>query len=263
MRIPKKGWGFRGPSTRVAPGPADLRLGDSSTNAVGCDDRDRLHWTRSRLMSALDHQPNESKRGFHIERGESACVEGQLAEALFLVQRGLLKLSVVSSEGTQSVSEIVGMGDCFGEECAAEGRPHYAETAIALMPTALIKIARQEVLRKLEVPDFAKLYVSALIHRVHEYEGLLAQHVFENSEQRLARVLTRLAKFGHWQNRNTVVVPRLTHETLSEVVGTTRSRITFFMGKLERHGIVLNHGHGLSLDMDRLFNEVLRQPWHP
>ncbi len=222
-----------------------------------CADRDRLHWTKSRLTSILHHYSNKTNQFLLLQRGESAYIEGQPAEALFLVRRGLVKLSLVSAEGSQSVSEIVGFGNCFGEECAGEGQAHCAETAIALVPTALVKIPRRDLMRKLEEPDFAKLYISALVHRVHEYEDLLAQHVFENSEQRLARVLGKLSKFGYWENGTTVTLPRLTHETLSEIVGTTRPRITFFMRNFLERGIVLRSGPELTINIERL-SHVLR-----
>lgn len=216
-------------------------------------------------MSILDRLATETHQSLHLKQGESACVEGQPAEALFLVRGGLLKLSLVSFEGSQSVSEIVGFGDCFGEECAGEGQAQCAETAIALVPTALLKISRRNLLRKLEEPAFAKLYVSAVVHRVHEYEDLLAQHAFESSEQRLASALGRLSKFGRWENGTTVTLPQLTHETLSELVGTTRPRITFFMRSFLERGILRSSGSGLALNVERLSDVLLQdsRPNHP
>jgi len=205
----------------------------------------------------LDHLATETNQFLQLKQGESACVEGQPAEALFFVRRGLLKLSLVSFQGSQSVSEIVGFGDCFGEECAGEGQACCAETAIALSPTALFRISRRHLVRKLEEPAFAKLYVSAVVHRVHEYEDLLAQHAFENSEQRLASALGRLSKFGHWENGTTVTLPQLTHETLSEIVGTTRPRITSFMRSFFERGIVLGSGSGLTVNIERLSDVLL------
>ncbi len=233
----------------------------SPLRVLECEDRDRLHWARSRLNSVLEHESSRFKVLLRIKRGESACVEGQVAEGLFLVERGLLKLSLVSIEGTQSAPQIVGDGDCFGEECAGEGEPHYGETAIALTPTTLIKIARKDILKKLEKPYFAKLYISAVVHRLHEYEDSLVQRASESSEQRLARVLAKLTKFGNWRNGKIVVVPRITHESLSEIVGTTRSRITFFMGRLATRGIIQNAGRGLVIDADRLFERSFREAY--
>ena len=228
----------------------------SPLKIVDCEDRDRLHWARSRLNSVLEHEPDNLKTLVEIKRGESACVEGQVADALILIRRGLVKLSLVSVEGTQSAAQIIGAGECFGEECACEGQPHYGETAIAVTPTHLAKIARKHILKKLDESHFAKLYISAVVHRVHEYEDLLAQRALEASEQRLRRVLARLTKFGNWQNGNMVVVPRITHATLSEIVGTTRSRITLFMGRLAKRGVILNAGPGLVIDSQRLLREL-------
>jgi CRP/FNR family transcriptional regulator, cyclic AMP receptor protein len=247
----------------TAPQPPDASLPVFSPGILGREGWDRLHSARARLNSTLDRPAVGPRMLLHMERGESPCTQGQEADFLFLVQRGLLKLSLVSREGTQSIPEIVGAGDCFGEECVEEGSPHYAETATALTSSVLAKVARQHVLRRLEEePEFAKLYIATLVYRVHEYEEFLAQHVFENSEQRLARALARLTKFGQWQNRDIVVLPRLTHETLSEMVGTTRSRVTFFIGRLAHLGI-LTPGPRLCINVQRLFEEVLRQPRNP
>lgn len=247
----------------TAPQPGNAPLPVFSPGILGREDWDRLHSARARLSSILDRPSMGPRMLLHIERGESPCTQGQIADFLFLVQRGLIKLSLVSREGTQSVPEIVGAGDCFGEECVDEGSPHYAETATALASSILAKVPRQDVLKRLEgEPEFAKLYIATLVYRVHEYEEFLAQHVFENSEQRLARVLARLTKFGQWQNRDIVILPRLTHETLSEMVGTTRSRVTFFIGKLAQLGI-LAPGPRLCINVQRLFDEVLRQPRNP
>lgn len=247
----------------TAPQPTGPSSPVFTPGISGREDWGRLHSARARLNSFLGQSTTGPRMLLHMERGESPCTQGQVADFLFLVQRGLLKLSLVSREGTQSIPEIVGAGDCFGEECVEEGHPRYAETATALTSSILAKVARQYVLRRLEEePQFAKLYIATLVYRVHEYGEFLAQHVFENSEQRLASVLARLSKFGQWENRDIVVLPRLTHETLSEMVGTTRSRITFFIGRLAHRGVLVP-GPRLCINVQRLFEEVLRQPRNP
>ena len=244
---------------QVAPRSRGVGSAISAHRIVKCEDGDCLREARSRLKHVLDdlfRQPKITR----IPKGQTACMEGQPAETLFLIQDGLIKLSLFSIDGNESVPEILGKGDCFGEECAAEGRPHYAETATALTSSAVARVPRSNVLRKLsDEPDFAKIYISALVHRVHEYEELFAQHVFENSEQRLARVLARMSKFGEWLDENTVLLPHLTHETLSEMVGTTRSRITYFLGKFNRLGIIRS-GPILYVNVQRLFEEILKLP---
>jgi CRP/FNR family transcriptional regulator, cyclic AMP receptor protein len=240
---------------QVAPRSGDARSAISAHRIVQCEDGDCLRRARSRLKHVLDdlfRQPTITR----IHKGQTACTEGQPAETLFLIQDGLIKLSLFSIDGSESVPEILGNGDCFGEECAAEGRPHYAETATALTSSAVARVPRPNVLRKLsDEPDFAKIYISALVHRVHEYEELFAQHVFENSEQRLARVLARVSKYGEWVDENTVILPHLTHETLSEMVGTTRARITYFLGKFDRLGI-LRSGPFLYVNVQRLCEKL-------
>ena len=242
----------------VAPRSRGIGSAISAHRIVKCENGDCLHGARSRLKHVLDdlfRQPKITR----IPKGQTACMEGQPAETLFLIQDGLIKLSLFSIDGSESVPEILGKGDCFGEECAAEGQPHYAETATALTSSAVARVPRPNVLRKLsDEPDFAKIYISALVHRVHEYEELFAQHVFENSEQRLASVLARVSKFGEWVDENSVLLPHLTHETLSEMVGTTRPRITYFLGKFDRLGI-LRTGPFLCVNVQRLC-DVLKLP---
>jgi CRP/FNR family transcriptional regulator, cyclic AMP receptor protein len=243
---------------QVAPPSRGVVSAISAHRIVGCGDGDCLQGARSRLKHVLDDLFREPKIT-RVPKGQTACMEGQPAETLFLIQDGLIKLSLFSIDGTESVPEILGKGDCFGEECAADGRPHYAETATALTSSAVARVPRPNLLRKLsEEPDLAKMYISALVHRVHEYEERFAQHVFENSEQRLVRVLARVSKFGEWVDENTVLLPHLTHETLSEMVGTTRPRITYFLGKFERLGI-LRSGPFLCVNVQKL-GEVLKLP---
>ncbi len=237
--------------------PVGFRYPPFEGRISGLEQQDKLHSARAQLCDRL-HDLARAPVPLRLRRGQAACTEGQLAESLFLIQKGLIKLSRVSLDGTQTIPEILGSGDCFGEECVAEGQPHYAETATTLTFSVLVKIPRASVLRKLLAePGFGQTYLNVLVYRVREYEDLLLQQVSETSDQRLARVLTRVARFGQWLDKNTVILPRLTHATLSEMVGTTRPRTTFFVGKLRRLGI-LRPGSVLCINMHRLFDEILQ-----
>jgi CRP/FNR family transcriptional regulator, cyclic AMP receptor protein len=230
-------------------------------SGIGCQHHDQLHHTRAQLQSLFDAQAKELPV-LRIRTGQAACIEGQLAETLFLIRHGLIKLSQVSIAGTQSIAEILGPGDCFGEECALEGRPRYAETATALTVSVLRKVPRPSALKRLsEDPDFRRIYIAMLIHKVHEYEEIIALHAFENSEQRLAIVLAKLTTLGTWLDESTVVLPRLTHEILSEMVGTTRPRITWFLGKLASLGI-LQSGNPIRLNVHKLYAEISKELSH-
>jgi CRP/FNR family cyclic AMP-dependent transcriptional regulator len=233
----------------------------SRLSGIGCQHHDQLHHTRAQLQHLFDAEAKELAV-LRIRTGQAACTEGELAETFFLIRQGLIKLSLVSIAGTQSLAEILGPGDCFGEECALEGRPRYAETATALTLSVLRKVPRPSALKKLsEDPDFRRIYIAMLVHRVHEYEEGIALHAFENSEQRLAIVLAKLTTLGTWLDESTVVLPRLTHEILAEMVGTTRPRITWFLGKLASLGI-LHSGNPIRVNVQKLYAEISREFAH-
>jgi CRP/FNR family transcriptional regulator, cyclic AMP receptor protein len=244
-------------SRRIVSDSVGIPVQGAKPCGIGCEHHDQLHRTRAQLQHLFDDLADEPA-ALRVRTGQAVCTEGQLAETFFLVRQGLVKLSLVSSAGTQSIAEILGPGDCFGEECALEGRPRYVETATALTLSVLGKVPRLSILKKLsEEPDFRKIYIAMLVHRVHEYEGSMAQHAFENSEQRLAIALAKLATLGTWLDESTVMLPRLTHETFAEMVGTTRPRITWFLGKFASLGI-LHSGSPIRLNVHKLYAEIVK-----
>jgi CRP/FNR family cyclic AMP-dependent transcriptional regulator len=156
---------------------------------------------------------------------------------VFFAQRGKVKLTVLSKQGKQAVIALLGPGAFFGEGCLA-GQPLRMATAIALTECSIIRLAKQTMIRALHRdPAFAEMFATYLLSRNIRMEEDLVDQLFNSSEKRLARILLLLANFGK-EGRPEPVVPRNSQETLAEMVGTTRSRISFFMNKFRKLGFV-------------------------
>jgi len=160
---------------------------------------------------------------------------------VFFVQRGKVKLTLLSRQGKQAVIALLGPGDFFGEGCLA-GQPLRMATAVALTDGSIIRVAKPLMIRtRRRRTPFAEVFTAHLLSRNIRMEEDLVDQLFNSSEKRLARILLLLANFGK-EGRPEPVVPRISQETLAEMVGTTRSRISFFMNKFRKLGFVEYNG---------------------
>jgi len=167
--------------------------------------------------------------------------QGDPAESVFYVQKGRVKLTVISKDGKEAVIAILGPGDFFGEGCLA-GQLLRMSTAIALSESAIIRLEKAGVVRALhDNPAFSELFLHHLLTRNIRIEEDLVDQLFNSSEKRLARVLLLLANFGK-DGKPEPVLPKMSQETLAEIVGTTRSRISFFMNKFRKLGFIEYNG---------------------
>jgi CRP/FNR family transcriptional regulator, cyclic AMP receptor protein len=167
--------------------------------------------------------------------------QGDPADAIFYIQKGKVKLTVVSKRGKEAVIALLGEGDFFGEGCLA-GQPVRMATAVALSSCSIMKLEKGPVVRLLhEEPSFAEMFVTHLLSRNIKIEEDLVDQLFNSSEKRLARVLLLLANFGK-EGKPEEVIPRINQETLAEIVGTTRSRVSFFMNRFRKLGFVEYNG---------------------
>ena len=167
--------------------------------------------------------------------------QGDRADAVFFLQRGQVKLTVVSHQGKQAVVALLGPGDFFGEGCLA-GQPLRMATAAALIESSIVRLPKETMIRALHRNGvFSEMFTAYLLSRKIRMEEDLVDQLFNSSEKRLARILLLLANFGK-AGRPEPVVPRISQETLAEIVGTTRSRISFFMNKFRRLGFVSYDG---------------------
>ena len=173
--------------------------------------------------------------------GEVVFSQGDPADALFYVQRGKVKVTTLSSQGKEAVVAILGAGDFFGEGCLA-GQPLRISTVAAIVDSSIARLAKAEVIRVLhEQPAFSELFMAYLLARNVRMEADLIDQLFNSSEKRLARLLLLLANFGK-EGRPEKVVAKISQETLAEMIGTTRSRVSFFMNKFRRLGFIEYNG---------------------
>jgi CRP/FNR family cyclic AMP-dependent transcriptional regulator len=168
-------------------------------------------------------------------------VQGAQANSVFYLQNGGVKLSVLSSSGKEAVVAMLGPGDFFGEGCLA-GQPVRMSTAAAVVATTALRIPKGEMIRLLhEHPEFSDRFIAHMLARNIRIEEDLVDQLFNSSEKRLARMLLLLARYGK-EDAPARTLPKLSQETLAEMVGTTRSRVNFFMNKFRRLGFIEYNG---------------------
>jgi CRP-like cAMP-binding protein len=173
--------------------------------------------------------------------GAVVFAQGAQANSVFYIQDGGVKLSVLSAAGKEAVVAMLGPGDFFGEGCLA-GQPFRMGTATAVMRTALVRIPKHDMVRMLhEHGDFSDRFLSHMLTRNIRIEEDLVDQLFNSSEKRLARTLLLLARYGK-EDTTPRVLPKLSQETLAEMVGTTRSRVNFFMNKFRKLGLIEYNG---------------------
>ncbi len=180
--------------------------------------------------------------------------QGDAADAIFYIQKGKIKLTVVSKQGKEAVVAILGEGDFFGEGCLA-GQPMRMASAAAISECTAMKLSKAAVVKLLrDEPVFAERFLTHLLTRNIKIEEDLVDQLFNSSEKRLARVLLLLANFGK-DTRPEEVIPKISQETLAGIVGTTRSRVSFFMNRFRKLGFIDYNG-GLTIHSS-LLNVIL------
>ncbi|MBZ5632486.1 MAG: Crp/Fnr family transcriptional regulator [Acidobacteriia bacterium] len=170
-------------------------------------------------------------------KNQPIFTQGDPANALFYIQKGKVKLTVVSSHGKEAIVAVLGPADFFGEGCLA-GQPRRMATAAALSDCSVVRIEKSAAIKVIRnQPRFSELLMSYLLSRNIRIEEDLVDRLFNSSEKRLARILLLLANFGK-DGKPEQVIPKVSQETLAEMVGTTRARVSFFMNKFRKLGFV-------------------------
>ena len=170
-------------------------------------------------------------------KGQAIFRQGDAAEAVFFLQQGRVKLTVVSERGKEALVAVLNPDSFFGEGCL-NGQALRLFTASALSEATVLRIAKKEMLRVLQAePTFAARFMSYLLERNTRVEEDLVDQLFNSSEKRLARVLLLLANFGK-DREPEPILPKISQEMLAEMVGTTRSRVSFFMNKFRKLGFI-------------------------
>ena len=164
------------------------------------------------------------------------------AEAVFYIQKGKIKIVVASKQGKEAVIAILGPGDFFGEGCLI-GQPLRLSTARAMIASEVMRVSKAEMIRVLHTePAFGELFTAHLLTRNSRIEEDLVDQLFNSSEKRLARTLLILANFGKDGGPQPITTP-ISQETLAEIIGTTRSRVSQFMNKFRKLGFIEYNGH--------------------
>jgi CRP/FNR family transcriptional regulator, cyclic AMP receptor protein len=168
--------------------------------------------------------------------------QGDAADAVFYIRKGKVKVTVVSKEGKEAVVAILGEDEFVGEGCLI-GQPRHLATASAMTECVTMRVAKTEIRRVIQdEPAFSQMFMSHILARSAKVEEDLLDQLFNSTEKRLARLLLLLANFGE-EGRPEPLIAKISQETLAEMIGTTRSRVSHFMNKFREAGFIDYNGH--------------------
>ena len=195
---------------------------------------------------------NGGKRILQAKEKQIIFSQGDAADAVFYIQEGKIKLTVLSAKGKEAVIAILERGAFFGESCLT-GQMVRVATATALDASTILRIGKPTMIRTLhDEPTLAERFITYLLTRNLRIESDLVDQLFNSSEKRLARMLLLLAHFGK-ETKSEPIIPKISQEMLAEMVGTTRPRINFFMNKFKKLGFIHDdnglHVHGSLLNI--------------
>lgn len=192
--------------------------------------------------SAFLAQAGLGRTIIHLKRKQTIFSQGEPAEAVFYIQRGKVRLSVISAGGKEATIALLGNGDFLGEECIANSQPLRIATATAITGGEVLKIDKNQMIHTLyEQHSLSDIFVSYLLSRNLRVQEDLVDQLFNSSEKRLARTLLLLAQFGK-EGASEAVIPKISQEMLAEMVGTTRARVNFFMNRFRKLGFIEYNG---------------------
>jgi len=201
---------------------------------------------------AVKRKPSFDPKTFLAKVGEGRSIDthrkdqivfsqGDPADAVFYIQKGKVKVTVVSEQGKEAIVAILGSDEFCGEGCLA-GQPLRMATATALMECEIMRLEKGAIIRVLhDEPAFSEMFVAHLLARTIRVEADLVDQLFNSSEKRLARALLLLANFGK-EGRPETIIAKVSQETLAEMIGTTRSRVSHFMNKFRQLGFIKYNG---------------------
>ena len=180
--------------------------------------------------------------------------QGDPADAVFYIQKGKVKVTVVSEQGKEAVVAILGADEFFGEGCLA-GQAQRIATVATMTESVIVRLEKAAIVRVIhQEPAFSEMFIAHLLGRTIRVEADLVDQLFNSSEKRLARLLLLLANFGK-EGKPEPIIAKISQETLAEMIGTTRSRVSFFMNKFRKLGFIHYNG-GIEVHSS-LLNAVL------
>jgi len=188
-------------------------------------------------------------------KGKVIFSQGDAGDAVFYLQKGKVKVTVVSEQGKEAIVAILGTNEFFGEGCLA-GQALRVSTVTTMTDSVIARIEKAAVIRVIhQEPVFAEMFIAHLLGRTIRVEADLVDQLFNSSEKRLARMLLLLANFGK-ESKPEPIIAKISEEALAEMIGTTRSRVSFFMNKFRKLGFIDYNGSGLEIHSS-LLNAVL------
>jgi|ERR1700686_2643823 len=214
----------------------------------------------ARSLAAFDHAAFLSKAGIgrrivQLKTKEPFFSQGDKADCVFYLQNGRAKLTVISTVGKEATIALLGAGDFLGEESVAAVAGLRLATATAMAACTALKIERKEMIRVIhEERAFSDLFLAFVLHRSMRTQADLVDQLFNSSEKRLARVLLLMAEFGR-SSKPLMRIPKVSQESLANMIGTTRSRVSFFMNRFRELGFIDYNG-GIHVNKS-LLNVVL------
>ena len=193
-------------------------------------------------LAAFLEQAGVGRKLVHLEPKQAFFSQGDSADAIFYLRTGRAKLTVVSPDGKEATIALLPAGEFIGEESLASVGGLHMATATAITPCAALKIKRGEMIRVMHQEHaLAEMYLKFLLARSMRSQADLVDQLFNSSERRLARVLLLMAEFGE-PGKPEHLLPPITQETLAEMIGTTRSRVSFFMNRFRKLGLIEYNG---------------------
>jgi CRP/FNR family transcriptional regulator, cyclic AMP receptor protein len=211
----------------------------------------QLSFDPDTFLSTID----EGRKALRFAKKQSVFGQGDATDAVFYIQKGKIKLTVISSNGKEATIGILGEGDFFGEGCLA-GQKLRMGSATAVTNCDILRIEKKVMMEALHREHtMSDMFIAYLLARNIRYEEDLVDQLFNSSEKRLARILLLLAHFGK-EEVPQIILPEISQATLSEMVGTTRSRVNFFMNRFRKLGFIQYNGDGLQVHSS-LLNVVL------
>jgi CRP/FNR family cyclic AMP-dependent transcriptional regulator len=174
-------------------------------------------------------------------KGQIVFSQGEIGDAVFYIQKGKVKVTVVSEQGKEAVVAILGTDEFFGEGCLA-GQVQRMSTVAAMTDGVIVRLEKAAIVRVIhQEPAFSEMFIAHLLGRAIRVEADLVDQLFNSSEKRLARMLLLLANFGK-ETKPEPIIAKISQETLAEMIGTTRSRVSFFMNKFRKLGFIEYNG---------------------
>jgi CRP/FNR family cyclic AMP-dependent transcriptional regulator len=219
---------------------------------------------------AIKRRPSFDPKSFLAKVGEGRSIggyhkdqivfsQGDPADAVFYVESGKVKVTVVSEQRKEAVVAMLGTNDFFGEGCLA-GQAQRIATVATMTDSVIVRLEKAAILRVIhQEPAFSEMFIAHLLNRAIRIEADLVDQLFNSSEKRLARMLLLLANFGK-DDKPEPILAKISQETLAEMIGTTRSRVSFFMNKFRKLGLIDYNG-GIEV-RSSLLNVILHDEPH-